>query len=926
MRSSLAVVVFQISRLAFCGLCCTGTLGAGQPNIIFIMTDDAGYNEFGYNNALSRADDPTVPLTYASTPNIDALAAQSVVARQAYAMPLCSPTRVSFLTGQYNARQEVQDVLPNNINIPYGMDAGTPTLPSYLKDLGYSTGIIGKWHLGFTEGVNRPLDLGFDEFFGFLGGSRNYFGESAPSNVMWRNNTNVEATWDSAGPGRYITDAFNEEAVSFINNHAQDENPFFLYVAQPAPHTPYQAKAEDYALFSHITDLEDRTIAAMLYAVDRGVGQIVDALTANGLDENTILVFTNDNGGTVSNDNRPLRLLKGLTFEGGIRVPFLIRAPGLEPGQYDRPVSVVDMLPSFLAAAGGDPSGLATDGVDVMPYLTGQATGDPHESLIWKDKDKWAIRKGDWKLGRLAGDIPGFTTYLFNLATDLKEVDNRLAAEPLIAAELYREFTEFETQVPKPTPGGIFDVENFHPFDHFAFKGEGSTTTNWSTVSAWFRGGSADVTSLYREDADPNLALEFSTKNDASYTANNDMTRITGLTFMLNEMRFTGNFTGGANQTGAVGGNALLLVRNLSGEAPRIRFDAMSSGTNAKFAFALNNELQLYHDLEITGDGTQNFVINGRIRDYYEPLEPNVTTPHNVTKTGTSQVTLTANSTFRGTLTVSGGMVRISGVNAAIDGAAGISIGDGGTVALDSGLIAVTTLDNSTGGTFNFTGGTLRVVDVIGNLTNNGGTFAPGASPAESSISGNFTNASGVLQIELAATARDRLSVRGSATLGGVLDIDLLDGLVPSIGQAFEILAAAGGVNGVFSNIDAPTLTGKSWNLLYGAKSVILAIGGPGGTTIIPGDYNHDGMVDAADYVTWRISKSTGNLVADGNGSGDIDIGDFNVWRSNFGLSLIGGSGSANPANVPEPTAAGLLFVGAVIASTGRCRGCCAKA
>jgi hypothetical protein len=209
----------------------------------------------------------------------------------------------------------------------------------------------------------------------------------------------------------------------------------------------------------------------------------------------------------------------------------------------------------------------------------------------------------------------------------------------------------------------------------------------------------------------------------------------------------------------------------------------------------------------------------------------------------------------------------------------------------------------------------LQVVDIAGDLVNNGGTFAPGASPALSSISGNFSNAAGTLEIELAPTGYDQLQVGGVANLGGTLKVELLNGLVPNIGKAYQFLAAAGGVNGTFAGTALPTLAGgKTWNLLYGAKAVILAVGPTGGITTIPGDYNQDGTVDAADYLVWRHALTTGSLIADGNGDGTVENGDFGVWRANFGLSLSQIAGQlAASAHVPEPTTLSLLVCSAIL-------------
>jgi autotransporter-associated beta strand protein len=798
---------------------------------------------------------------------------------------------------------------------PYGLPADVKLMPSYLKDLGYTTGMLGKWHLGYTDGVNLPPDKGFDEFYGFWGTGRDYFFNSGDPWVMRRGDQNIEAQYRMEGDpskydpvkGRYVTDAFGEEGADFINRHANDGKPFFLYAAFNATHIHPDAKQVDLDRFAHIADPALRMQVAMSYAYDRAVGEILDAIDQNGLADNTIVVVTNDNGGNGWNDNRPYTGFKGLQFEGGIRVPFLVRAPGVAAQVYDAPISSLDLLPTFIAAAGGDESQLPTDGVDLMPFLKGEVGGDPHETLFWRNLVMFAVRKGEWKLG----NMNGAGMKLFNIEQDPSETTDLLAQHPEIAAEMLRDFTAWEAQMDKPMTGSTSFVNDF---DHFVLLPD-NFSENWFAPGTWNQAGTTNLATLSPSDCYANLILEFPVKNGGGYIAGNFKSRTTFLPVMLNQMRFTGNFTDVTNQYGRSNGFPVILVKSLSGELPQIRLDATSTGTTARFGFILDNELQLFDDLQITGNGTQDLFITGSIRDYYEPADPTVTTPHNVVKTGTSQVILQGNNTFGGTLSVLGGTVNVSGANAAIDGAAGIVIGAGGTLRLESGRIAIGSLDNSAGGTFQFTGGRLQVIDIAGNLANNGGTFAPGASPALSTISGNFSNAAGILEIEIGPTGYDRLQIEGAANLGGTLEIDLLNGLTPNVGQAFQFLAAAAGVNGTFANTTLPSLAGgKTWNLLYGAKSVILAVGPSGGINTIPGDYSQDGTVDAVDYVVWRRALSTGNLIADGNGNGAVENGDLAVWRANFGLSLTQFVAQLATVQVPEPTTFSLLTLGAMLA------------
>ncbi len=450
-------------------------------------------------------------------------------------------------------------------------------------------------------------------------------------------------------------------------------------------------------------------------------------------------------------------------------------------------------------------------------------------------------------------------------------------------------------------------------FDHFVFRNDLANTTNWSTSDAWLEGGTSNIKTMKPADAYANGIFEFGVRNDASYTANNDMRRISRQTFMLNDLRLTGNFTGLAAQQGNLAGNAVLFVKNLSGGLPQIRLDATSSGTSANFRFQIDNELQLLNDLEITGNGTQEFVIHGNIRDYYEPQQPSVISPHNVRKTGSSSVTLSGNNTFTGSMTVEQGSVIVSGATAAISGAQGIDIHSGGSVTLQSGTIAVNSLKTDPGGAFHFNGGLLKVVDVTGDLVNNGGTYSPGASPARSTVSGNLVQNAGTLVIELGGfspSAFDAVTVAGTAEIGSTLDVDLVDGFVPGRGQTFKFLTALGGINGTFNTSLLPAIpNGLTWNVIYNSNVTALVIGGSGGLGgHLPGDYNLNGTVDAADYTVWRDAMASGNLIADGNSDGTVTIGDYQIWKAAYGLSLTGGGFAA--VAVPEPASLALLLFG----------------
>ena len=898
------------------------------------MSDDAGYNEFGFANQLTG-----YPTTNAFTPNLDALAAQSVVLRQGYvASALCSTSRAGLLLGQYQQRFGIEEALNANVNSPYGFTAENTIMPEHLKALGYTTGMIGKWHMGYVDGVNRPQDMGFDEFFGFLGGGRGYFqGEPSAAGVLRRGDTIVENSWANAQNGGYLTDVLGEEAVSFINNHADDGNPFYLHLAFTAPHTPLAGGPNgngttvlDYNVpeIAQIAEPLSRTLAALIHGMDRNIGKIMTALEAQGIDDNTIIVFLNDHGGPAyqiyspsHGHNEPFRGSKGHNMEGGLRVPFFIKMPGVEPGVFGPPVTAYDLLPTFLAAAGGDPSQLDLDGTDLTPYLTGEETGRPHETLFWRGRNLWAIRRGDWKYTRPLESLFIWPN-LYNLGVTEREHPDtdQIAVQPQIAAELNREFTFWEATLPKPL-WGIFGTDDRNHFDHFVFRNDLGPVTTWGATNAWRQAGTTNAKTFLVDDAYANAILEFTTRNDANYTATNDVARMSGLTFMLNQLRFTGNFAGEADRIATINGGplsvaingritisnstTLLLTKSLTNDLPRLQLDATSSGTAHNFEFQVAHDLELMDDLEITGNGTQEFVFTGAIRDYFAP--------RNVTKNGSSRITLRGASTFRGNLTINGGEVLVSGVNAALSGQESITIGSQGKLQLDQGTIAVHTIDNADGGQLKMNGGRLVVDDVLGDLVNSGGTYAPGASLALSSISGNFTQTSGTLEVELWGDSPsadfDMLAVGGVASLGGSLKVKLVDGFVPDFGDRFTFLTA-GAVQGSFNSFVLPSLPdGETWGLKSNGQSVTLIVG-------LPGDYNNNGAVDAADYTVWRNThgqSTTAGAGADGDRDSQVGESDFFIWKSYYGAVRISSSNAAGgEQSVPEPTALTLFALAAL--------------
>lgn len=417
-----------ISLLASLCLHCTGAEPAREkPNVVLIMADDLGYTEVGYQGA---------PAGW--TPNIDALAAGGTVFSDAYvAAPVCAPSRAALMTGRHPARYDylrVTGTIEKQIAKDIGVDLDEVFLTELMRDAGYKTAVIGKWHLGYNEKY-RPENRGVDYFFGFLAGGHDYYVWDDPSRR--RSGGPILRNEEKAEGDGYLTEAFTDEAVGFIyENRAR---PFFLYLAYQNPHPPMQVPAEYLAADQNLR-------AGTIRALDRGVGAVLRALEEAGLERDTIVVFLNDNGGP---DNGPLRGVKGSLYEGGIRVAMAIRWPGhIPPGvSYTRPVSAMDLLPTLVAAAGGElPSDRPLDGVDLLPYLRGERDGSPHALLFWQFYPRGnAVRRGSLKL-----HVRGATVELFDLSQDPGEENDIASDRPAAVRELRDAIRAWNRDVPKP--------------------------------------------------------------------------------------------------------------------------------------------------------------------------------------------------------------------------------------------------------------------------------------------------------------------------------------------------------------------------------------------------------------------------------------------------------------------------------------------
>ncbi len=401
--------------------------GNQKPNIVVIVSDDQGYADASCYEHPEEV----------STPNTDRLAREGVRLTDGYASAwVCAPTRAGLVTGRYQQRFGFYTAGDSRIGLPLS----ETTVADALKKEGYATGVIGKWHLGI-EPEYHPLRRGFDEFYGFLGhGAHDYFDLSITDayTSIYRNEKPVSDTG-------YLTDNLTREAVSFIERHR--ERPFFLYLPYSAVHWPLQAPEEDIKRFN-TGDAERDIYLAMLARMDEGIGQVLTALRRTEVDDNTLIFFFSDNGGAKKNhaNNGVLRDYKQSAYEGGIRVPFIVRWPGRLPeaAVCSEPIICLDIMPTIISAVGAElPGGRVYDGKDMLPVLRGEAKESLHEALFWDGgADQWAVRAGKWKLVYRGGSLG-----LYDLEADIGETDNVAERNPQIVDRLKRTYAAWKKQM-----------------------------------------------------------------------------------------------------------------------------------------------------------------------------------------------------------------------------------------------------------------------------------------------------------------------------------------------------------------------------------------------------------------------------------------------------------------------------------------------
>ena len=407
-----------------------------KPNIVLILVDDLGYADTGFTGSKDF-----------KTPNIDKLAYNGIIFTNGYAShAFCGPTRAGIMTGRNQHRFGFQ-FNPNWKN-RLGLPEDEVTLPELLSEAGYHNVLVGKWHLGLLEN-HHPLNRGFDEFFGFVNWGHDYFTSDPEDTHLNSGKRPLESNGTLVPVKGYLTDQLTDYAVDFIRQ--EKESPFFLYMAYNAPHTPLQASEEYLQRVANIEDPIRRVYAAMVIAVDDGVGRITKALEDKGILNNTLIFFMSDNGGApvAPANNAPFRGMKGTVLEGGIHVPYVVYWNGkLSKGIFEKPVISYDFFATAAAVAGIDlPDDRKIDAKNLLPYVKGEKSGAPHSHLFWQMGDvQWAVRSENKK----AINISNEPTYLFDMQNDFRESKDLSHSTPQTLKSLEETFYQWRKELPEP--------------------------------------------------------------------------------------------------------------------------------------------------------------------------------------------------------------------------------------------------------------------------------------------------------------------------------------------------------------------------------------------------------------------------------------------------------------------------------------------
>ncbi len=405
-----------------------------KPNVLLILADDLGYEDLGFQGS-----------TEIRSPNLDRIAADGIRFTDGHVTAsVCSPSRAGLMAGRYQQRFGHEANVPPP---PHGMDLDEITLGQKLQKAGYRTGIIGKWHLGDLD-TQYPTSRGFDYFFGLREGSRSYF-YNAGKDDKPGNRHGIEENGKQVRFDGYLTDVIGDQAVRFIQQDS--DKPFFLFLSFTAPHGPLQATADDIERFNQFKDPKRRTYAAMVWAMDRAIGRVLAQLDARGVTDNTLIWFLSDNGGATGNasSNLPLAGHKGIKFEGGIRVPFILQWKKKFPvaRRYAPMVSSFDIFPTCVAAAGGDvASARPLDGVNLLPFLTGEDKSVPHTKLYWHKLWFSAMREGPWKLIY----VQDYGYALYNLDDDPTERHDVAKTNPDRVTTMTADLNRWKSELAEP--------------------------------------------------------------------------------------------------------------------------------------------------------------------------------------------------------------------------------------------------------------------------------------------------------------------------------------------------------------------------------------------------------------------------------------------------------------------------------------------
>ncbi len=417
--------------------------GAAKPNILYIVADDLGWKDVGFRGSEIK------------TPSLDALAKGGVTFDQFYVQPMCTPTRAALMTGRYPLRYGLQSfvILPEQT---YGLPTDERLLPQMLKEAGYETAIVGKWHLGHADRAYWPRQRGFDYQYGPLIGEIDYFTRKIHGVTDWFIN---DQPLEQQG---YVTTLLGDDAVRLIGEH-DPATPLFLYLAFTAPHTPYQAPQDYLDRYIDVKDPNRQAYNAMITAMDDQIGRVLEALEERGMRDNTIVIFHSDNGGVRSAafageietagdlpaNNGPYRDGKGSLYEGGTRAVALANWPGhIAPGKVEGMVHVVDMFPTLAGIAGGSlEGGKPLDGMDVWPTISTGAPSPRADFIYNVEMFRGAVRDGDWKLVWNA-PLPA-KVELFNIARDPSETNNLADSDPALVARLQGEIQGIAEEMAK---------------------------------------------------------------------------------------------------------------------------------------------------------------------------------------------------------------------------------------------------------------------------------------------------------------------------------------------------------------------------------------------------------------------------------------------------------------------------------------------